>query len=64
MQQIATETWSGRKDVPPPDGYKPILSYQVANDYKAFLTNDKQVVALRKRFEQYTGPIINAGGVR
>jgi ABC-type Fe3+ transport system substrate-binding protein len=63
-QQIATETWSGRKDVPPPAGFKPILSYQVANDYKTFLTNEAQVVAPRKRFEQYTGPVINAGGVR
>jgi ABC-type Fe3+ transport system substrate-binding protein len=63
-QQIATETWSGRRDVPPPKGYKPILSYQVANDYKAFMTNDAQIAELRKKFEGYTGPVINAGGVR
>ena len=63
-QQIATETWSGRKDVPPPHGYKPILSYQVANDYKAFMTNDAQIAELRKKFEGYTGPVVNAGGVR
>ena len=63
-QQIATETWSGRKDVPPPKGYKPILSYQVANDYKAFMTNDAQIAELRKKFEGYTGPVVNAGGVR
>jgi len=63
-QQIATGTWSGRSDVPPPTGYKPILSYQVANDYRAFLTNETQVAELRKRFEGYTGPVVNAGGVR
>jgi ABC-type Fe3+ transport system substrate-binding protein len=63
-QQISTGTWSGRSDVPPPAGYKPILSYQVANDYRAFLTNQPQVAELRKRFEGYTGPIVNAGGVR
>ena len=63
-QQIATGTWSGRSDVPPPIGYKPILSYQVANDYRAFLTNETQVAELRKRFEGYTGPVVNAGGVR
>src|SRR5262249_8558283 len=63
-QQIATETGSGRKDVPPPAGYKPILSYQVFNDYKAFMTNDAQLAALRKRFESYTGPVVNVGGVR
>ena len=63
-QQIATETWSGRRDVPPPEGYKPILSYKVANDYKAFMTNDAQIAELRKKFETYTGPVVNAGGVR
>jgi ABC-type Fe3+ transport system substrate-binding protein len=63
-QQIATETWSGRSDVPPPKGYKPILSYQVANDYRAFLTNQAQVAELRKKFDAYTGPIVNTGGVR
>jgi ABC-type Fe3+ transport system substrate-binding protein len=63
-QQIATETWSGRKDVPPPAGYRPILTYQVANDYKSFLTNEAQLVALRKRFESYTGSVVNTGGVR
>jgi ABC-type Fe3+ transport system substrate-binding protein len=63
-QQIATETWSGRSDVPPPKGYKPILSYQVANDYKAFMVNAAQIEELRKKFEGYTGPVVNAGGVR
>ena len=63
-QQIATETWSGRRDVPPPKGYKPILSYQVANDYKAFMVNAAQIAELRKKFEGYTGPVVNTGGVR
>jgi ABC-type Fe3+ transport system substrate-binding protein len=63
-QQVATGTWSGRSDVPPPAGYKPIFSYKVANDYRAFLTDQPQVEALRKRFESFTGPIVNAGGVR
>src|SRR5580704_16575574 len=63
-QQVATGTWSGRSDVPPPSGYNPILSYKVANDYRAFLVNQTQVADLRKRFEKYTGPVVNAGGVR
>ena len=62
--RAATGTWSGRKDVPPPAGYNPILSYKVANDYRAFLVNQTQVADLRKRFEKYTGPVVNAGGVR
>jgi hypothetical protein len=30
----------------------------------SFLTDQAQVAELRKRFEGYTGPIVNAGGVR
>jgi hypothetical protein len=63
-QQVATGTWSGRSDVPPPAGFKPIFSYKVANDYKAFLVNQTKVAELRKRFEKYSGPVVNSGGVR
>jgi hypothetical protein len=50
--------------VPPPKGFKPIFDYPVANDYRSFLVNEREVIALRKRFEAYTGPVVNAGGVR
>jgi ABC-type Fe3+ transport system substrate-binding protein len=63
-QQAKLPTWSPRSDVAPPAGYKPILSYKVANDYRAFLTDQTEVAALRKRFEGYSGPIVNPGGVR
>jgi ABC-type Fe3+ transport system substrate-binding protein len=63
-QQKRIGTWSARADVEPPYGWKPILSYEVVNDYREFLTNDKQLAELRRRFEQYTGPVKNAGGVR
>ena len=63
-QQGAVGTWSSRSDVAPPAGYKPILSYNVVNDYRAFLGDQPKVAELRKRFEAYTGPVVNAGGVR
>jgi ABC-type Fe3+ transport system substrate-binding protein len=63
-QQAKLPTWSPRSDVPPPAGFEPILSYNVANDYRVFLTNQTQVAELRKRFEGYSGPIVNSGGVR
>jgi len=63
-QQAKLPTWSPRSDVPPPVGFKPIFSYKVANDYKAFLVNQTKVAELRKRFEKYSGPIVNSGGVR
>jgi ABC-type Fe3+ transport system substrate-binding protein len=63
-QQAKLPTWSPRNDVPPPAGYQPILSYKVANDYRDFLTDQKKVEELRKKFEGYSGPIVNSGGVR
>lgn len=62
--QAKTGTWSPRSDVPPPYGWKPILSYKVVNTYREFVTNTKQLEELRKRFEAYTGPVKNLGGVR
>jgi ABC-type Fe3+ transport system substrate-binding protein len=63
-EQSKTGNWSPRSDVPAPNGWKPILSYKVVNSYRAFLTNTKQLEELRKRFEAYTGPVKNVGGVR
>lgn len=63
-QQAKVGTWSARLDVPPPAGYKPILSYPVINNYIEFMTDEAQVAALRKRFEAYVGPVVNTGGVR
>ena len=63
-QQSKTANWSPRSDVPAPYGWKPILSYKVVNSYREFLTNTKQLEELRKRFESYTGPVKNIGGVR
>ena len=62
--QSKTGNWSPRSDVPAPYGWKPILSYKVVNNYGEFLTNTKQLEELRKRFEAYTGPVKNLGGVR
>ena len=44
--------------------WKPILAYKVVNNYRGFLSNTKQLEDLRKRFENYTGPVKNLGGVR
>jgi ABC-type Fe3+ transport system substrate-binding protein len=63
-QQARTGTYSSRTDVPPPEGLAPLTSYKRAEGYLKFVTNRAQLVALRKRFEAYTGPVTNAGGVR
>jgi ABC-type Fe3+ transport system substrate-binding protein len=63
-QQAQIGTFSPRLDVPPPAGFKPLTSYKIANNFREFITDEKLVADLRKRFEAYTGPAENKGGVR
>jgi ABC-type Fe3+ transport system substrate-binding protein len=63
-QQSRVGSFSSRVDVPPPEGFHPLTSYKIGNNYREFMTNDELVTDLRKRFEGYTGPPINKGGVR
>jgi ABC-type Fe3+ transport system substrate-binding protein len=63
-QQARVGSFSSRGDVPPPEGFKPLLSYNIANNYREFMIDDKLIADLRKRFEGYTGPPVNRGGVR
>ena len=63
-QQRRIGTFSSRNDVPPPAGLKPLFSHAVANGYREFVTDDRLLTDLRKRFEAAIGPIRNTGGVR
>src|SRR6267154_6214519 len=63
-QQSRVGSFSSRVDVPPPEGLQPLTSYKIANGYRELMTDDKLVADLRKRFEAYTGPPVNKGGVR
>jgi len=63
-QQSRVGSFSSRADVPPPEGFKPLASYNIANAYREFMLDDKLIAELRKRFEGYTGPPVNKGGVR
>ena len=64
-QQRRTGVYSSRRDVPPPDGMQPFDAYaNVANSYREFVSDQVNLEALRKRFETYTGPVVNKGGVR
>lgn len=62
-QQARLGTFSSRRDVPPPEGLQPLTSYKIANNYREFMIDDKLIAELRKRFETYTGPAVNKGGV-
>jgi ABC-type glycerol-3-phosphate transport system substrate-binding protein len=63
-QQAKTGSFSVRDDVDPPAGFQPITSYKVANAYREFVTDAALIADLRNRFEAYTGPPVNKGGVR
>jgi ABC-type Fe3+ transport system substrate-binding protein len=63
-QQARIGTWSARTDLAAPFGLKPILDYNVANDYADTFTNRALLLDLRKRFEHYTGEVKNIGGIR
>ncbi len=63
-QQSRIGVFSARSDVPPPNGLKPLSSYNVANGDRDVVSNAPQLADLRKRFEGYTGPVVNKGGVR
>ena len=63
-QQGKVGSFSSRTDVAPPEGFQPLTAYRIANGYREFMLNAPLVAELRKRFEGYTGPAVNAGGVR
>jgi ABC-type Fe3+ transport system substrate-binding protein len=63
-QQSRLGTYSARTDVDPPAGLKPLSAYKIETGYRQFVSDEKELVALRKKFESYTGPVVNTAGVR
>ena len=63
-QQSRVGSFSSRADVAPPEGFKPLTSYKIANNYREFMVDAKLIESLRKRMEGFTGPVVNKGGVR
>jgi ABC-type Fe3+ transport system substrate-binding protein len=63
-QQSRIGTYSARTDVEPPAGLKPLSAYKIETGYRQFVSDDEGLAALRKKFESYTGPVVNKGGVR
>jgi ABC-type Fe3+ transport system substrate-binding protein len=63
-QQARVGSFSSRADVAPPEDFKPLTSYKIANNYREFMLDTKLIEELRKRMEHYTGPPTNKGGVR
>ena len=49
--------WSTRNDMPPPAGFRPINDYNLADKFREFITDDAKIPGLRKKFEEYIGPV-------
>jgi ABC-type Fe3+ transport system substrate-binding protein len=62
--QSRAGVYSSRSDVPPPAGLPPLSSFRIEDRYLEFVSSESQLADLRKRFEAYSGPVTNAGGVR
>jgi ABC-type Fe3+ transport system substrate-binding protein len=63
-QQSRLGTFSARTDVDPPAGLKPLSAYKIAAGYRQFVSDTQTLAALRRKFESFTGPVVNKGGVR
>ncbi len=62
QQDIATWTWSVRKDVAPPTGLRPLASYKQTsvNSFAAFMANRAAVEQFRTQIQLYTGQVQGA----
>ena len=63
-QQSRLGYWSSRSDVGPPAGLKPLSSYNLANNYRAFITDEPRAKVLRERYLSFTGPLTGTGTYR
>jgi ABC-type Fe3+ transport system substrate-binding protein len=63
-QQKRVGHWPSRSDVPPPEGLKPLSSYNLANAYRSFIMDEARAKTLRERYLKFTGPVIGSGTYR
>jgi ABC-type Fe3+ transport system substrate-binding protein len=57
QERLPGGNWPVRADVAPPAGFRPIFEYNVANDFRAFVTDEPRLEELRRRYEEYVGPV-------
>jgi ABC-type Fe3+ transport system substrate-binding protein len=58
-QERGPAGYSPRADVPPPPGMSPLTSDRFATGYRDFLGDGSRLPELRRRFESFTGPVVN-----
>ena len=55
--KLAPGNWPVRRDVAPPAGFRPILEYNLLNGYREFVIDEARLVELRRRYQEYIGPV-------
>jgi ABC-type Fe3+ transport system substrate-binding protein len=55
--QSRAGVYSSRSDVPPPVGLPALSSYRLEDRYLEFVSSEDHLTDLRKRFENYVGPL-------
>ena len=45
-QQSRVGSFSSRADVPPPEGFRPLTSYKIANNYREFMVDEKLIAVV------------------
>ena len=63
-QQRRLGHWSSRSDIPPPEGLKPLSSYDLANSYRSFVMDEVRAKTLRELYLGFTGPVTSSGTYR
>jgi ABC-type Fe3+ transport system substrate-binding protein len=55
-QQSRSGAFSARRDVPPPEGFKPLSTYNIDRGYRKLVTDGARVAELRKRLAALFAP--------
>jgi ABC-type Fe3+ transport system substrate-binding protein len=55
--KVPLGSWPVRGDVAPPAAFRPILEYNVLNGYREFVIDAARPEELRRRYQEYIGPV-------
>ncbi len=57
QSRLGPGRWSPRRDLPPPQGLKPITDYNILTGFREFVVNETRLKELRRQFEAKIGPV-------
>ena len=57
QSRLGPGRWSPRRDLPPPQGLKPITDYNILTGFREFVVDEPRMRELRRQFEAKIGPV-------